>query len=174
MSAEGFVEQAAIAAAARAREVLAFRLGDEEYGIDILLVHEIRSFERTTQLAGAPPFIRGVINLRGVIVPIVDLRLKFGLADAACNGTTAVVVLSVGGRVVGIVVDAVSDVMALAASQIRAAPEFNASVAVDHVDGLAAIEQGEGERLLILLDIEALMRDTDMGLFDAPEAAPAG
>jgi purine-binding chemotaxis protein CheW len=167
MSAELPVEQAAVAAAARAREVLAFRLGDEEYGIDILRVQEIRSFERTTQIVGAPPFIRGVINLRGVIVPVADLRLKFGLADAACDGTTAVVVLSVGDRVVGVVVDAVSDVIALAASQIREAPEFNDSVVVDHIDGLACIKQDEGERLVILLDIEALMRSTDMGLFNA-------
>jgi purine-binding chemotaxis protein CheW len=167
MSAELPVEQAAVAAAARTREVLAFRLGDEEYGIDILRVQEIRSFERTTQIVGAPPFIRGVINLRGVIVPVADLRLKFGLADAACDGTTAVVVLSVGDRVVGVVVDAVSDVIALAASQIREAPAFNDSVVVDHIDGLACIKQDEGERLVILLDIEALMRSTDMGLFNA-------
>jgi purine-binding chemotaxis protein CheW len=167
MSAELPVEQAAVAAAARVREVLAFRLGDEEYGIDILRVQEIRSFERTTQIVGAPPFIRGVINLRGVIVPVADLRLKFGLADAACDGTTAVVVLSVGDRVVGVVVDAVSDVIALAASQIREAPAFNDSVVVDHIDGLACIKQDEGERLVILLDIEALMRSTDMGLFNA-------
>jgi purine-binding chemotaxis protein CheW len=167
MSAELPVEQAAVAAAARVREVLAFRLGDEEYGIDILRVQEIRSFERTTQIVGAPPFIRGVINLRGVIVPVADLRLKFGLADAACDGTTAVVVLSVGDRVVGVVVDAVSDVIALAASQIREAPAFNESVVVDHIDGLACIKQDEGERLVILLDIEALMRSTDMGLFNA-------
>jgi purine-binding chemotaxis protein CheW len=167
MSAELSVEQAAVAAAARAREVLAFRLGSEEYGIDILRVQEIRSFERTTQIVGAPPFIRGVINLRGVIVPVADLRLKFGLAEAPCDGTTAVVVLSVGGRVVGIVVDAVSDVIALAATQIREAPEFNDSVVVDHIDGLASVQQDGGERLVILLDIEALMRGTDMGLFKA-------
>jgi purine-binding chemotaxis protein CheW len=167
MSAELPVEQAAVAAAASAREVLAFRLGGEEYGIDILRVQEIRSFERTTQIVGAPPFIRGVINLRGVIVPVADLRLKFGLAEAPCDGTTAVVVLSVGDRVVGVVVDAVSDVIALAASQIRAAPEFNDSVVVDHIDGIASVRQDEGERLVILLDIEALMRSTDMGLFNA-------
>lgn len=149
-------------------EYLSFRLGDEAYGIDILSVQEIRSYEPPTRMAGAPAFIKGVIDLRGVIVPIVDLRLKFGLTEVAPTDTTVVVVLNVLGRVVGAVVDAVSDVIELAPQAIRPAPALNSAV-VDtrFVTGLAS----QGDRLLILVDITRLMSSADMGLFDELQQA---
>jgi len=146
------------------RECLIFRLGEEEYGIDILRVQEIRSYEQPTRIAGAPPAIKGVINLRGVIVPVVDLRLQFGLADPRYDSTTVVVVLSVRGKVVGAVVDSVSDVLELAADNIKPAPRFNASVPCEHILGVATTRQGDTERLLLVTDIEALMGATAVGL----------
>jgi len=165
MAAESLEQQAALVAAVP-REVLTLRLGDEEYGIDILSVQEIRSYEAPTRLANAPAFIQGVVNLRGTIVPIADLRLQFGLADAGVGPATVVIVLNVASRVVGIVVDAVSDVVALAADQVRPAPEFNSMVDASHIVGLAALKQADGaaERLLILLDIERLITSPAMGL----------
>lgn len=155
--------------AALPREYLSFRLGQEAYGIDILSVQEIRQYEAPTRMAGAPDFIKGVINLRGVIVPIVDLRLKFGLAEQALTDTTVVVVLNLADRVVGAVVDAVSDVIALTPDQIRPAPALNNSVAdTRFITGLGALD----ERLLILIDIGGLMSSRDMGLFDAAVAQP--
>jgi purine-binding chemotaxis protein CheW len=146
------------------RECLIFRLGDEEYGIDILRVQEIRSYEQPTRIAGAPGHIKGVINLRGVIVPIVDLRLQFGLPEARYDSITVVVVLNVRGKVVGAVVDSVSDVLELAAENIKPAPEFNASVPCEHILGVATTRQGDDERLLIVTDIEALMGGAELGL----------
>jgi len=143
---------------------LSFRLGREEYGIDILKVQEIRGYEPPTRLAGAPHFIKGVVNLRGVIVPIVDLRLKFALAEAAYDVFTVVIVLNVARRVVGVVVDSVSDVVELDAAQVRPAPEFNTAVAAEHITGLGTLKTGDRERLLILTDIEQLMSHPDMGL----------
>lgn len=145
-----------------AAEFLTFRLGGEEYGIDILRVQEIRSYEEPTRIANAPSFIKGVVNLRGVIVPVVDLRLKLRCDTAEYNGFTVVIVLNVRGRVVGAVVDSVSDVMALAPEQINAAPEMNASVDASYITGIASV----GERMLILMDIETLMAGADMGLMD--------
>ena len=110
------------ALAARAGEYLTFRLGGEEYGIDILRVQEIRSYEQPTRIANAPGYIKGVVNLRGVIVPIVDLRVRLGCAQAEYNHFTVVIVLNVKGRVVGAVVDSVSDVLELPAEAIRPAP----------------------------------------------------
>ena len=107
------------AAEAEGREFLTFRLGAEEYGIEILKVQEIRGWDTPTAIAGTPQFIKGVINLRGTIVPIVDLRLKFGLGEAVYDECTVVIILNVARRVVGVVVDAVSDVITLAPQQIR-------------------------------------------------------
>ncbi|MFN4104035.1 MAG: chemotaxis protein CheW [Tepidimonas sp.] len=144
-------------------EFLTFRLGAEEYGIDILRVQEIRSYENPTRIANAPSHILGVVNLRGVIVPVVDLRIKLGCEKVEYNGLTVVIVLNVKGRVVGAVVDSVSDVLELARDQIRSAPEM-ASSTVDtaFITGIASV----GERMLILMDIEALMGSPDMGLMD--------
>jgi purine-binding chemotaxis protein CheW len=150
-----------------AGEYLTFRLGAEEYGIDILRVQEIRSYEQPTRIANAPAFIKGVVNLRGVIVPIVDLRLKLGCPAAEYNGFTVVIVLNVRGRVVGAVVDSVSDVMELTRDHIKPAPEMNASVDTNFITGIGSV----GDRMLILMDIEALMSSADMGLMDSAVAA---
>lgn len=148
------------------REYLSFKLGAEEYGIDILKVQEIRGYEPPTRIANAPVFLKGVVNLRGVIVPVVDMRLRFGLANAEYNGFTVVIILNVAGRTVGMVVDSVSDVLELAAGQIKQAPEFSAAVDASYITGLGTLKTGDDERMLILLDIEALMRSPDMGLMD--------
>jgi purine-binding chemotaxis protein CheW len=155
------------AGAATPREVLSFRLGSEEYGIDILRVQEIRGYEPPTRIANAPSFVKGVINLRGVIVPIVDMRLRFQLADVKYNGFTVVIVLNVGGRTAGIVVDSVSDVLQLAADQIKAAPEFNGTINARDIIGLGTVTSGDAERMLILLDIEKMMLSPEMGIIDA-------
>ena len=149
------------------QEFLSFRLGAEEYGIDILAVREIRAYEKPTRIANAPGVIRGVVNLRGVIVPIVDLRIKFGLADPTYDALTVVIILNVADRVLGIVVDAVCDVIGLKPEEIRAAPEFSSAVDAAFLRGLASLEG----RLIILLDIEAMMKSRDMALVDDRVAA---
>jgi purine-binding chemotaxis protein CheW len=151
-------------------EFLTFRLGAEEYGIDILKVQEIRGYEAPTRIANAPHFIKGVVNLRGVIVPIVDLRIKFGLGEPHYDALTVVIILNVAQRVVGIVVDSVSDVLALGAEQIKPAPEFNQVLDASYITGLGSVQSGEVERMLILADIERLMSAADMGLVDAAAA----
>ncbi len=148
-------------------EFLTFRLGDEEYGIDILRVQEIRSYEQPTRIANAPAFVKGVVNLRGVIVPVVDLRMKLGCPSAEYNTFTVVIVLNVRGRVVGAVVDSVSDVLELPPEAIKPAPEMASSVDASYITGIGSLKIDERERMLILMDIEALMASTDMGLFDA-------
>jgi len=145
-------------------EYLTFRLGAEEYGIDILRVQEIRSYEAPTRIANAPAFLKGVVNLRGVIVPIVDLRLKLGCDSAEYNHFTVVIVLNVRGRVVGAVVDSVSDVLELAGEAIRPAPQLNATIDASYITGIGSV----ADRMLILMDIEALMSSSDMGLMDEP------
>jgi purine-binding chemotaxis protein CheW len=159
---------------ARTREFLTFRLGAEEYGIDILKVQEIRGYDTVTRIANAPQFIKGVINLRGVIVPIVDLRLKFNLGAASYDAFTVVVVLNIAERTVGAVVDSVSDVLELAPDQIRPAPEFNSMLDAGYITGLASVPHGSGddatERLLILIDIERLMSSEDMALVERAAA----
>ena len=154
------VTQSAEVAATGAREYLTFRLDQEEYGIDILKVQEIRGYEPPTRIAHAPEFIKGVVNLRGTIVPIVDMRLKFNCSKADYNSFTVVIILNLRNRVVGIVVDSVSDVMELAPDAIRAAPDIESAIDNGCILGLGSV----GERMLILLDIEKLMSNVDMGL----------
>ena len=144
------------------REFLAFKLGAEEYGIDILRVQEIRSYEKPTRIAGTPDFVKGVINLRGVIVPIVDMRIKLQLQPAHYDAFTVVIVLHVGARVMGMVVDAVSDVITLQPEQLRPAPPVSAGLAGEHLLAIGALD----ERLLILVDIEKLMCGADIGLVE--------
>jgi purine-binding chemotaxis protein CheW len=157
---------------ARRGEYLTFRLGGEEYGIDILRVQEIRSYEPPTRIAKAPPYIKGVVNLRGAIVPVVDLRLKLGCDSAEINAFTVVIVLNVRGRVLGAVVDSVSDVLELGEDHIKPAPQLSSSIGCDFITGIGSVRQAEGdavrERMLILIDIEGLMGAQDMGLIDAP------
>ncbi|MDD2925538.1 chemotaxis protein CheW [Rhodoferax sp.] len=145
---------------AEAREYLTFRLGREEYGIDILKVQEIRGYEPPTRIANVPTFIKGVVNLRGTIVPIVDMRLRFNCANAQYDSFTVVIILNLHQRIVGIVVDSVSDVMGLMPEQLRSAPDIESVIDAESVIGLGSL----GERMLILLDIEKLMSGVDMGL----------
>ena len=151
---------------ADAAEYLTFALGDEEYGVDILKVQEIRRYDAVTRLPDAPDYIKGVINLRGIIVPVFDMRLKFRLAKAEYNALTVMIVLSVASRVVGIVVDSVSDVVRLGAEQIQAVPELDATIDRQFLTGIGTLD----ERMLILLDIERLMRSEAMGLVTAEAA----
>lgn len=143
-------------------EFLAFTLGREEYGIDILKVQEIRGYEAVTRIANAPDFLKGVINLRGIIVPIVDMRIKFNLGTPTYDQLTVVIILNIDGRVVGMVVDSVSDVMSLLSEQVRPAPEMGTTFNGDFLIGLGTLE----ERMLILVDIVKLMSSPEMGLVD--------
>lgn len=143
-------------------EFLTFILGSEEYGIDILKVQEIRGYDAVTGIANMPEFIKGVINLRGIIVPIVDLRIKFKLSAVTYDAFTVVIILNLGTRVVGIVVDSVSDVLTLQTEQIRAAPELSSALDTRYIMGLGTVD----ERMLILVDIEKLMLGSEMALVD--------
>jgi purine-binding chemotaxis protein CheW len=154
------------------REYLSFKLGAEEYGIDILRVQEIRGYEPPTRIANSPDFIKGVVNLRGTIVPVVDMRLRFALPDVQYNSFTVVIVLNIAGRTIGMVVDSVSDVLELQPGQIKPAPEFNAAVESSYITGLGTVKTGQdAERMLILLDIECIMRSREMGLIDTIAAS---
>ena len=143
-------------------EFLAFKLGQEEYGIDILKVQEIRGYENVTRIANSPEFIKGVVNLRGTIVPIIDMRIKLNLGEPSYDEFTVVIVLNIGQRVVGMVVDSVSDVITLAPEQIRPAPAVGSALETDYLIGLGTVD----ERMLILVDIDKLMLSSDMGLVD--------
>ncbi len=145
-----------------AGEYLTFVLGTEEYGLEILKVQEIRGYDAVTQIANTPDFIKGVVNLRGKIVPIVDLRIKFHLGKVEYDEFTVVIILNLNGRVVGIVVDGVSDVMALKDDQIRDVPSLVTSIDTKYIVGLATVEQ----QMLILVDIEQLMSSQEMALLD--------
>ena len=155
-----------LAASDAGQEFLTFSLGNEEYGIDILKVQEIRGYDSVTQIANAPEFIKGVINLRGIIVPIVDMRIKFNLGQADYTGTTVVIILNIADRVIGMVVDAVSDVLTLQAQEIKAPPEFGSAIDTRYVTGVGAVD----DRMLILIDIERLLASDDMALFDRVSA----
>ncbi|WP_298272456.1 chemotaxis protein CheW [Geobacter sp.] len=156
------MEQGTVTAASGTREYLTFTLGSEEYGMDILKVQEIRGYDAVTRIANTPDFIKGVINLRGVIVPIVDMRIKFSVGTVEYGPFTVVIIINVLGRVVGMVVDGVSDVAALAPEQIRPAPELSSSLDTRYLAGLATVD----ERMLILVDIETLMGSAEMQLVD--------
>ena len=150
------------AAEAHNREFLVFSLGEEEYAVDILKVQEIRGYENVTRIANAPDFIKGVTNLRGVIVPIVDLRIKFHLDKVEYGGQTVVIVVNVEDRVVGIVVDGVSDVMTLSPDQIKPAPEFGVTLSSDFLSGLGSLE----DRMLVIVDIDKLLTSDEMELVE--------
>ena len=141
-------------------EYLTFQLGKEEYGIDILKVQEIRSYEQPTRMAQAPDFIKGIIDLRGVIVPIIDLRLKLQCTQAEYTDFTVVIILNVRGTVMGVVVDAVADVVALTREAIKPAPQFQSQLDAAFVTGIARM----GDRMLIMMDIESLLDSAEMGL----------
>ncbi|MDB5762762.1 MAG: cheW5 [Herminiimonas sp.] len=143
-------------------EVLALTLGSEEYGIDILKVQEIRGYDAVTRIANAPEFIKGVVNLRGIIVPIVDMRILFNLGEPTYDQFTVVIILNIANRVVGMVVDSVSDVITLSSEQIKPAPAMGTSLNTDYLIGLGTVD----ERMLILVDIDKLMSSSEMGLIE--------
>lgn len=148
------------------QEFLTFSLGDENYAIDILTVKEIRGYESVTKIANAPPFIKGVINLRGDIVPIVDLRIKFNVGQVTYDEFTIVIVLHIRNRIVGIVVDGVSDVVGLSKEQLRPPPDFGVAFNSRYLLGLASVN----EQMIILVDINELISSEELGLFDTAEA----
>ncbi len=148
------------------REYLTFSLGEEEYGIDILKVQEIRGYDTVTKIANAPEFIKGVINLRGIIVPIIDMRIKFNLSHAEYNELTVVIILNVASRVIGMVVDGVSDVITLKPEQVKPAPEFGSAIDTQYVTGVGTVD----DRMLILVDIERLLSSSDMALIESAAA----
>ena len=145
------------------REVLVFVIGKEEYAVDILKVQEIRGYEKVTAIPAAPDYLKGVVNLRGVIVPVIDMRIKFGVAEPRYDSFTVVVILRLASRVVGIVVDAVSDVVPLAASDVKEAPRLGASVDSSFLTGVATV----GDRMILLLDIERFLSSGELDLLDS-------
>jgi purine-binding chemotaxis protein CheW len=147
---------------ADARQFLTFRLDGEEYGVGILTVQEIRGWSSVTKVPHTPAWLLGVINLRGVVVPIIDLRIKFNCSSAEYNETTVVIILTVATRVMGVVVDAVSDVITLGSQQIKPAPSLGSGAETRHIIGFGTLD----ERMRILMDVEKLMAGTDMGLVD--------
>ena len=153
---------APIAQAAKALEFLAFTLGEEEYGIDIQKVQELRGYDTVTRIANAPEHIKGVVNLRGIIVPIIDMRIKFNLGTPTYDQFTVVIILNMASRVMGMVVDSVSDVITLSPEQIKPAPEMGAVLDTDYLIGLGTLD----ERMLILIDIDRLMSSSEMGLLE--------
>src|SRR5258708_966942 len=142
------------------REVLVFVLGQEEYAVDILKVQEIRGYDKVTAIPSAPAFLKGVVNLRGVIVPVVDLRMKFGLAEARYDAFTVVIILRIAARVIGIVVDSVSEVVRIAPNEVKPAPQLGAVVDSSFLAGLAT----QAERMILLLDIEKLLSSGELNL----------
>lgn len=153
----------AVAVVADSGQYLTLRLGDEEYAIDIMRVQEIRSYEEPTRMANSPSFIKGVINLRGVIVPIVDLRMKLNIAKVEYNEFTVVIILNVRGSVIGAVVDGVSDVVTLDAKTIKPAPQFESAIDARFILGLASV----GDRMLIVMNMEALLSNAELGMVAA-------
>lgn len=141
-------------------QYLTLRLGDEEYAIDILSVKEIRTYEEPTKMVNSPGFVKGVINLRGAIVPIVDLRMRFGLSKVDYTEFTIVIVLNIRGTVVGVVVDAVADVVTLAADQIKPSPQFESSIDARFITGLVNL----GDRMLIVMNMALLMSQSELGI----------
>ena len=154
--------QSAIPSHGESLEYLAFTLGQEEYGVSIQKVQELRGYDAVTQIANAPEFIKGVVNLRGIIVPIIDMRIKFNLGTPTYDQFTVVVILNINSRVVGMVVDSVSDVITLTPEQIKPAPEMGTAFNTDYLIGLGTLD----ERMLILVDIDKLMSSSEMGLIE--------
>lgn len=152
------------------REVLVFVLGREEYGVDILKVQEIRGYEKVTPIPAAPEYLKGVVNLRGIIVPVVDLRVKFGMTDPRYDAFTVVVILRLARRVIGVVVDGVSDVMALRAQDVKPAPQLGSVVESSFIEGLGT----EGDRMVLLLDIEKLLSTGELNLLNQVTSAAPG
>lgn len=163
---ENYAQKKELTAQADVRQFLAFTLGQEEYGLDLLQVQELREYEKVTQIANAPAFLKGVVNLRGIIVPIMDMRIKLGFANVTYNELTVVIILSIRGRTVGMVVDSVSDVINLHPEHLKPAPEMGTAVGTDYLIGLGTID----ERMIILVDIDKMLSSSEIGLLDTAAA----
>jgi purine-binding chemotaxis protein CheW len=158
-------------AAAGSGQFLTFVLAGEHYGVDILRVREIRGWVPVTPIPNAPSYVQGVLNLRGTIVPVFDLRMRFGLPRQEYGATTVVIVLAVTApagarRILGVVVDAVSDVFNVPAEEIRPAPDFGSTVRTEFIQGMASI----GERLIVLLDTDRLLTIEELHSLNGPAA----
>jgi purine-binding chemotaxis protein CheW len=149
-------EQVERAASGGSQQYLTFTLGQEEYGVEILKIQEIKGYSAVTPLPNAPTYVKGVLNLRGTIVPIVDLRKKFNLPEAEYTPFTVIVVVQVQGKTLGFVVDAVSDVLTVAGEAIRPTPDLHGQLDTRFLTGLAPTGE-EGQKLVILLDIDKVL-----------------
>ncbi len=138
-------------------QYLTFALGEEQYGVQILRVQEIKGYTAMTRIPNTPDYVKGVLNLRGTIVPIVDLRMKFGMEQEEYNKKTVIIVLEVKSRIMGIIVDAVSDVINLASKDIQPAPEFGGAIDVGFISGIGCYE----DKLVAFLDIERALSVTE-------------
>jgi purine-binding chemotaxis protein CheW len=150
-----------------ATQYLTVNLADEEYGVDILAVREIRGWTPVTRIPQAPSYVLGVLNLRGAIVPVLDLRLRFGLKREEYTATTVTVIVTVAGRNFGVVVDAVSDVVDVDAAAVRPVPDMGTAVDTEYLKGLTSV----GERMVLLLDVDRLLQPQDAQMLEA--ALPA-
>jgi purine-binding chemotaxis protein CheW len=142
---------------------LTFALGQEEYGVDILKVQEIKGYTAPTPVPNTPGYIKGVMNLRGTIIPVVDLRVKLALKETEYNQFTVIIVVTVGTKVVGLIVDSVSDVLNIPKSDIQAPPEFGSTVDVRFIEGMAKA----GEKIVMLLDIDRVIADGELEAMEA-------
>jgi purine-binding chemotaxis protein CheW len=140
-------------------QFITFTIGEEEYGVDIMSVREIKGWTETTTLPNSPPFVRGVINLRGVIVPIFDLRARFGFGFTEASKTHVVIIVAVASRTVGILVDAVADILTVPTSEIRPVPEMERSIDDAYLSGLVAV----GDRMVALIALENLFDLRSLG-----------
>lgn len=148
-------------------QYLAVNLAQEEYGIDILAVREIRGWTPVTRIPQAPHYVLGVLNLRGAIVPILDLRLRFGLTREEYDATTVTVIITVAGRLFGVVVDGVSDVLDVGAADVKPVPDMGTTVDTEYLKGLTSV----AERMVLLLDVDKLLQPQDAQMLEA--ALPA-
>jgi purine-binding chemotaxis protein CheW len=145
-------------------QYLTFTLGGEEYGVEILKVQEIKGYSAVTPIPNTPPYVKGVMNLRGTIIPVVDLRAKLSMAEAEYNQFTVIIVVTVGTKVVGVVVDSVSDVLNIPKTDVQATPDFGAEVDARFINGMAKA----GEKLVVLLDIDRVLRGDELAPLGSP------
>lgn len=139
-------------------QLVTFKIADEEFGVDILRVQEIIRMMPITKVPNAPPFVEGVINLRGKVIPIIDMRRRFGMAANAHDEQTRITVMDLQGQVVGFVVDAVREVLRIKESTVEAPPQVVAGIGSEYLKGVGKLD----DRLLILLDLDKLLAETEI------------
>ena len=144
-------------------QFVTFMLAGEEYGVDIMRVQEIIGYCRFTKIPNVADFIKGVLNLRGTVVPVVDLRIKFGMDEKEYDKYTVIMIVEVAGRVMGIIVDSVSDVVMLADEDIQPTPKFSTKIKTDFINGMGKQE----DKFIILLDIDKVLSDEELEVVDA-------